>query len=86
MVRQAGPLSLTIVVVVYCRSDYQQLIFAALTDKNGRVKTLSPAFLKPTRMWSGKQVLSTVLLNIIPDGKALLNLDGKSKIPIKVGI
>lgn len=34
-------------------------------------------------LWSGKQILSTVIINIIPKGKALINLKSTSKIPVK---
>lgn len=34
-------------------------------------------------LWSGKQILSTVIINIIPKGKALINLKSTSKIPAK---
>ena len=65
------------------KADYQQLVYCSLTDKQGPVKLLPPAFIKPCRMWSGKQVVSTLLLNIIPEGKPALNLQGKAKIALK---
>jgi len=65
------------------RADYQQLVYCALTDKSGPVKTLPPAMRKPKMLWSGKQVLSSVLLNIIPDGKPPLHLTGRAKVPLR---
>ena len=65
------------------RADYQQLVYCSMTDKQGPVKLLPPAFIKPRRMWSGKQVVSTLLLNIIPAGKPALKLEGKAKIALK---
>jgi len=63
------------------RSDYQQLIYSAFLDTPGRIKLLKPCILKPTPLWSGKQVISTVILNIIPEGTHLLNMNGnKAKI------
>ncbi|XP_019629041.1 PREDICTED: DNA-directed RNA polymerase I subunit RPA1-like isoform X3 [Branchiostoma belcheri] len=68
------------------REEYQQLVFSALTDKQGHVRLLPPSIVKPHRLWSGKQVVSTVLLNIIPEGKAPLNMDSKSKISGKLWV
>ncbi|ELU12458.1 hypothetical protein CAPTEDRAFT_154177 [Capitella teleta] len=62
------------------KDDYHLLVYSALTDKRGRVKLLPPSMLKPHVMWSGKQVLSTVLLNVLPENATPLNLTGKSKI------
>ena len=59
-------------------------MYGALVDKNGPVKLLPPTILKPFRLWSGKQVLSTVLLNVIPDSRAPLSLTGRAKVPEKV--
>ena len=68
------------------RQDYCKLVYSALVDKNSRVKLLPPTILKPHRLWSGKQVLSTVVLNVIPDDKAPLSLTGRAKVPEKVGV
>ncbi|XP_064625511.1 DNA-directed RNA polymerase I subunit RPA1-like [Lineus longissimus] len=65
------------------KHDYQQLVYSTLTHSQHPVKTLRPALIKPSALWSGKQVISTVLLNLIPDGKPAINLDGKAKIPGK---
>lgn len=72
--------SLTMRGRFFNRHDYCQLVYTALVDKKGEVELLNPALLKPRRMWSGKQVLSTVLINVIPKGKPALHLDGKAKI------
>ena len=55
------------------REEYMQLVYAGLRElifdnKLGRVKTLPPAILKPKPMWTGKQVISTVLKNIVVSG------------------
>ena len=68
------------------RQDYCRLVYGAIVDKNGPVKLLPPTILKPCRLWSGKQVLSAVVLNVIPDGKPPLCLTGKAKVPEKVKI
>ena len=62
-----------------------QLVFNALPHFHGYFTTLPPSIMKPQQLWSGKQVLSTVLLNIIPDGQEKLNLTSRAKIAPKVG-
>ncbi|KAJ3414278.1 hypothetical protein HDV05_006807 [Chytridiales sp. JEL 0842] len=49
---------------------------------HGKVVTLPPAVLKPKPLWTGKQVISTVLLNLTYD-RVPLNMKSKSKIPAK---
>ncbi|KAK4305013.1 hypothetical protein Pmani_023073 [Petrolisthes manimaculis] len=55
----------------FTREDYQQLIITGLSHLTGRIKTLPPAVLKPKQLWTGKQVISTLLINIIPEGMVL---------------
>ncbi|XP_050313380.1 DNA-directed RNA polymerase I subunit RPA1 [Anthonomus grandis grandis] len=62
------------------RMDYHQLVFQALSNKTDEITLLPPSILKPQPLWSGKQILSTVLINIIPKGKQLINLTASSKI------
>ena len=61
-----------------------QLVFSALPRFSGHFKTLPPCIWKPARLWSGKQVVSTLLLNIIPEDQDRLNLLSKAKIVDKV--
>ncbi|KAF1384376.1 hypothetical protein PFLUV_G00117690 [Perca fluviatilis] len=70
----------------FTRVQYIELVYRGLTDKPGRVKLLPPAILKPQQLWTGKQVVSTLLLNVIPQKAVPLNLVGKSKIPSKAWI
>ncbi|KAK2849533.1 hypothetical protein Q5P01_009367 [Channa striata] len=70
----------------FTRDQYTELVYRGLTDKPGRVKLLPPAILKPQPLWTGKQVVSTLLLNVIPQKAVPLNLVGKSKIPSKAWI
>ncbi|KAL5035929.1 hypothetical protein BDEG_23884 [Batrachochytrium dendrobatidis JEL423] len=51
--------------------------------RNGRVVTLPPAIIKPVAKWTGKQIISTILVNLIPEDRNLLNLVSKSRIPAK---
>ncbi|EMP32181.1 DNA-directed RNA polymerase I subunit RPA1 [Chelonia mydas] len=72
--------SMTIRGCFFTREQYMELIYRGLTDKKGRVKILAPAIMKPQRLWTGKQVVSTLLINVIPENQIPLNLSGKAKI------
>ncbi|OQS01274.1 DNA-directed RNA polymerase I subunit RPA1 [Achlya hypogyna] len=61
---------------------YLQLVYSAWTcldGEKGVVRTLPPTILKPEPLWTGKQVMSTILL-MLTAGKPSLNLDSKAKI------
>uniref|UniRef100_A0A4W3IZN1 DNA-directed RNA polymerase subunit n=1 Tax=Callorhinchus milii TaxID=7868 RepID=A0A4W3IZN1_CALMI len=62
------------------REQYMALVYRGLTDGKGRIKILCPAVIKPYPLWTGKQVVSTLLINIIPENQTPLNLNGKAKI------
>ncbi|KAK0133909.1 DNA-directed RNA polymerase I subunit RPA1 [Merluccius polli] len=70
----------------FTKDHYTELVYRGLTDRQGRVKLLPPTILKPQQLWTGKQVVSTLLLNIIPEKALPLNLSGKAKIPSKAWI
>ncbi|KAM4622215.1 DNA-directed RNA polymerase I subunit RPA1 [Polymixia lowei] len=70
----------------FSRAQYTELVYRGLTDRPGRVQLQPPAILKPQQLWTGKQVVSTLLLNVIPQKALPLNLCGKSKIPSKAWI
>ncbi|TST60384.1 DNA-directed RNA polymerase I subunit RPA1 [Bagarius yarrelli] len=78
--------SMTIRGCFFPRDQYMELVYRGLTDKRGRVKLLPPALIKPQKLWTGKQVVSTLLLNIIPENHIPLNLTGKAKIPSKAWV
>lgn len=67
----------------FTKSDYQQLVLQALSNVKGEIKLLPPTILKPVMLWSGKQILSTIIINCIPKGKPYLSLTGKAKISSK---
>jgi len=67
----------------FSKKDYCGLLWGAMSDWQVRVKTVPPAIVKPRPLWSGKQIITTILLNIIPEGTAPLNLKSKAKIPEK---
>ncbi|KAK1175439.1 DNA-directed RNA polymerase I subunit RPA1 [Acipenser oxyrinchus oxyrinchus] len=70
----------------FTRDQYMELVYRGLTDKRGKVKMLPPAIVKPYPLWTGKQVVSTLLINVIPENQIPLNLMGKAKIPGKAWI
>lgn len=67
----------------FARDEYQQLVYQALSDKVGYIQLLPPAILKPVPCWSGKQIISTVLINIVPEGQYPVNLCSTAKIADK---
>nr|POE52001.1 dna-directed rna polymerase i subunit rpa1 [Quercus suber] len=65
------------------RGEYMQLLYAALRPEHGhcasgRVETVPPAIFKPKPLWTGKQVITSVLKNITPATHEGLNMAGKS--------
>jgi len=65
------------------RGDYQQLVYGALVDLPGKIKLYPPAILKPQELWSGKQIISTVITNLVPKNKLPPNLTSTAKIKPK---
>ncbi|BDD64349.1 hypothetical protein MPDQ_000327 [Monascus purpureus] len=66
--------------------DYHQLLYSCLRPENShtiseRIQVVEPAVLKPKPLWTGKQIISTILKNIMPPGRAGLNLKSKSSTP-----
>ncbi|KAJ3188681.1 hypothetical protein HDU85_004395 [Gaertneriomyces sp. JEL0708] len=49
---------------------------------NGKVVTIAPALYRPRPRWTGKQIITTVLLNLTASHEPL-NLKSKAKIPAK---
>uniref|UniRef100_A0A182T4I2 DNA-directed RNA polymerase n=1 Tax=Anopheles maculatus TaxID=74869 RepID=A0A182T4I2_9DIPT len=60
--------------------DYQQLVFQALNNKRGNIDLLPPSILKPVKLWSGKQIISTIIKNSTPKGMPHINMNGKAKL------
>ncbi|EME42306.1 hypothetical protein DOTSEDRAFT_175298 [Dothistroma septosporum NZE10] len=65
------------------RGEYMNLLYSALRPEDRhcashRLETVPPAVIKPNPLWTGKQVISTVLKNLQPAGTAGLNMTGKS--------
>lgn len=69
----------------YTRDQYQQLVYGSITPENGkfaseRVLLVAPAILKPKPMWTGKQIIDTVLLNVCPLNTPGLNMTSSNKV------
>ncbi|KAK3078239.1 hypothetical protein LTS18_008087, partial [Coniosporium uncinatum] len=67
----------------FTREDYHQLLYAALRPESGhtssgRIVTVQPAMVKPRVLWTGKQVITTILKNIQPENYAGLTINSKS--------
>lgn len=65
------------------RGDYMNLLYSALRPESGhcttgRLETLPPTIFKPKPLWTGKQVISSVLKNLTPKGALGLTMQGKS--------
>ena len=66
------------------RSDYYQLLCSCvIPEKNqtvtDRIETVPPAIVKPQPLWTGKQIITTILKNITPPSHPGLILEGKSQ-------
>ncbi|KAJ5658746.1 DNA-directed RNA polymerase I subunit [Penicillium longicatenatum] len=66
--------------------DYHQLLYSCLRPENShivgdRIQLVAPAFVKPKYLWTGKQVITTILKNIQPPQRAGLTLKSKSSTP-----
>ncbi|XP_069690249.1 DNA-directed RNA polymerase I subunit RPA1-like isoform X6 [Periplaneta americana] len=64
----------------FVKEEYQQLVFQGLGHQKGEIKLLSPAILKPAPLWSGKQIISTIIINNVPKGQHPLTLTSSSKV------
>lgn len=67
------------------REEYYQLLCGCLRPENnhttsGRIETVIPAVIKPKFMWTGKQIVSSVLKNLTPETHPGLSLHGKSQV------
>ncbi|KAI8888789.1 beta and beta-prime subunits of DNA dependent RNA-polymerase [Backusella circina FSU 941] len=71
----------------FTKDEYHQLLYGTLRPEidrtgGGKIQLLPPAIFKPKPLWTGKQVVSTILMNLTW-GKAQLNMTSKSKVPAK---
>ncbi|KAL5334658.1 hypothetical protein BJX70DRAFT_377559 [Aspergillus crustosus] len=68
------------------REDYHELLYSCLRPESGhivseKIQFVDPAIVRPKRLWTGKQVITTILKNIMPPERAGLNLQSKSSTP-----
>ena len=64
----------------FSKAQYQQHVFSALVDFPGKIKTLPPSIIKPQQLWSGKQIISTIIINLVPEGKNPPTLKSSAKV------
>lgn len=70
----------------FTREMYQQLIYGCLRPEDGhtggstRILTVPPTVFKPEPLWTGKQVITSILLNLKPKNVPGINLKSKNKI------
>ena len=72
--------------VFFDREDYHELLYSCLRPENShtvseRIQVVDPAVIRPKALWTGKQVITTILKNIMPPGRSGLNLKSKSSTP-----
>ncbi|VDP18285.1 unnamed protein product [Soboliphyme baturini] len=65
------------------KEDYQYLVLSAFALCSKKLRILPPAIMKPVRRWTGKQVISTVLINVLPKDCPLLNMKGAAKVSLQ---
>ena len=69
----------------FTRETFQQLLWGALPEDGLQcVLTIPPAIVKPVPLWSGKQMITSILLNLTNNHAASLNLTSACKIGIKL--
>ena len=69
----------------FTREQYQQYIYSCIRPEDGhstrpKLLTVPPAIMKPVPLWTGKQIITTVLLNITPADMPGINLTSTNKI------
>ncbi|KAF3925482.1 hypothetical protein AA313_de0200270 [Arthrobotrys entomopaga] len=71
---------------LFTRGEYQELLHASLRPEDNleiteRIQLLPPTIIKPLKLWTGKQVITTILDNIRPPGTASISFTSKTKVP-----
>ncbi|CAG7659349.1 unnamed protein product [Allacma fusca] len=75
-----GAVKMTMRGRFFTEQDYHQLVFFALSSHPQKVELEPPAMLKPCVLWSGKQVVSTIIKNLVPKTKVPLTFTSSAKI------
>ena len=68
------------------REDYNELLCSCLRPEindtqSNRIETVPPSIVKPRPLWTGKQLITTILRNIAPASHPGLTVEGKSQTP-----
>lgn len=68
----------------FTREEYNQLLYAAVRPEDnhtttGRLQTVPPTVWKPRALWTGKQLITTLLKNIKPETHGPLTMTSKSQ-------
>lgn len=68
----------------FTREEYQELLYSSLRPEDNhinstRIKTVHPTILKPSPRWTGKQIISTILLNLQPESYAPIHMASKTQ-------
>ena len=79
-----GAVKLTIRGRFFSEEDYHELVYFALGGYSKKIVLEPPCMFKPMLLWSGKQVVSTVVKNLIPSNKLPLTFTSMAKIKSKV--
>ena len=71
---------------LYTREEYHELLYACIRPENNqsnsdRIRPVDPSIWKPAPRWTGKDVVSTILCNIQPEGYHPLNMESNCKVP-----
>jgi DNA-directed RNA polymerase I subunit RPA1 len=71
---------------MFDRESYHQLLYSCLRPEDGhtttnRIQTVPPAIIKPKPLWTGKQVITTLLENLRPPSCPGLTLTTRSATP-----
>jgi DNA-directed RNA polymerase I subunit RPA1 len=70
----------------FTKAEYHELLYSSLRPEHhhtitDRIETIVPAFIKPQPMWTGKQIITTILKNITSSEHPGLTMTGKSSTP-----
>ena len=67
----------------FTKAEYVEFVYQGLGDCPRRIAIEPPAILKPRKMWSGKQIITTLIKTIVPPNRKFLSLSGKCTTPEK---
>ena len=67
----------------FTKEEYVHFVYLGLVDSPRKIELQPPAILKPRKMWSGKQIITTILRAVVPQNQKLLTLLSKSVTPEK---